>query len=129
MVYTRAVRASEIPAGSMKMIMVAEREILVANVNGNYYAIHNRCTHNNGDLSKGTLEGNVVACPKHGQRFDLTTGKSIQGPKVGFLKLKGKDTNQFAAKVEGDDLLIDLGCRKETLSAFYSTTSKSSLVL
>ena len=109
MAYTKVARASEIPAGSMKMIMFAGREILVANVNGKYYAIPDRCTHNNGDLSKGTLEGNVVTCPKHGQRFDLTTGKSIQGPKVGFLKLKGKDTNQVAAKVEGDDLLIDLG--------------------
>ena len=109
MVYTKVARASEIPAGSMKMIMFAGREILVANVNGKYYAIPDRCTHNNGDLSKGTLEGNIVTCPKHGQRFDLTTGKSIQGPKVGFLKLKGKDANQVAAKVEGDDLLIDLG--------------------
>ena len=109
MVYTKVARASEIPAGSMKMMMVAGREILVANVNGKYYAIPNRCTHNNGDLSKGTLEGNIMTCPKHSQRFDLTTGKSIQGPKVGFLKLKGKDTNQVAAKVEGDDLLIDLG--------------------
>ena len=109
MVYTNVARASEIPAGSMKMVMVAGREILVANVNGKYYAIPNRCTHSNGDLSKGTLDGNIVTCPKHGQRFDLMTGKSIQGPKVGFLKLKGKDTNQFAAKVEGDDLLIDLG--------------------
>ncbi len=109
MAYTKAARASEIPAGSMKMIMVAGREILVANVNGTHYAIPNRCTHNNGDLSKGTLEGNMVKCPKHGQRFDLTTGTSIQGPKVGFLKLKGKDTSQFAVKVEGDDLLIDIG--------------------
>jgi len=109
LVYTRAARPSEIPAGSMKMIMVAGREILVANVNGKYYAIRDKCTHNNGDLSKGTHERNIVTCPKHGQRFDLTTGKSIQGPKVGFLKLKGKDTNLFAAKVEGDDLLIDLG--------------------
>jgi 3-phenylpropionate/trans-cinnamate dioxygenase ferredoxin subunit len=109
LVYTKAARASEIPAGSMKMIMVAGREILVANVNGKHYAIANRCTHSNGDLSKGTIEGNIVTCPKHGQKFDLTTGKSIQGPKVGFLKLRGKDTSQFAAKVEGDDLLIDLG--------------------
>jgi 3-phenylpropionate/trans-cinnamate dioxygenase ferredoxin subunit len=107
--YTKAARVSEIPSGTMKMIMVTGREILVANVNGKHYAIPNRCTHNNGDLSKGTLEGNIVTCPKHGQRFDLTTGRSIHGPKVGFLKLKGKDTNQFAAKVEGDDLLIDLG--------------------
>jgi 3-phenylpropionate/trans-cinnamate dioxygenase ferredoxin subunit len=109
LVFTKAARASEIPAGSMKMIMVAGNEILVGNVNGKHYAIPNRCTHSNGDLSKGKLEGNIVTCPKHGQRFDLTTGKSIQGPKVGFLKLKGKDTNQFATKVDGDDLLIDLG--------------------
>ena len=109
MVFTKAARASEIPAGSMKMIMVAGKEILVGNVNGKHYAIPNRCTHSNGDLSKGTLEGNTVTCPKHGQRFDLTTGRSIQGPKVGFLKLKGKDSGQFATKVEGDDLLIDLG--------------------
>ncbi len=109
MVYTKVARASEIPAGSMKVIMVAEREILVVNVHGKHYAIPNRCTHNNGDLSKGTLEGTVVTCPKHGQRFDLTTGKSTRGPKISFLKMKGKDTNQFAVKVEEDDLLIDLG--------------------
>lgn len=109
MAYTRAARASEISAGSMKMIMVGETEVLVANVNGKHYAIPNRCTHSNGDLSKGTLEGNIVTCPKHGQKFDLTTGRSIQGPKIGFLKLKGRDIRQFAAKVEGDDLLIDLG--------------------
>lgn len=109
MAYTRAARASEIPVGSMKMVMVAGKEILISNVNGKHYAIPNRCTHNNGDLSKGILEGNFVTCPKHGQRFDLTTGRSIQGPKVSILKLKGKDTSQFATKLEGDDLLIDLG--------------------
>lgn len=91
------------------MIMVAGKEILVANVNGKHYAIPDRCTHNNGDLSKGILDGNTLTCPKHGQKFDLTTGRSIQSPKIGFLKMKGKDTNQFAVKVEGDDLLIDLG--------------------
>jgi len=107
-VYTIAARASDIPAGSMKMIMVAGKEILVANVNGKHYAIPNRCTHSNGELSKGTLEGNIATCPKHGQKFDLTTGRSVQGPKIGFLKMKGKDTSQFATKVEGDDLLIDL---------------------
>jgi 3-phenylpropionate/trans-cinnamate dioxygenase ferredoxin subunit len=107
--YTKAAKASDIPAGSMKMIVVAGKEILVANVNGKHYAIPNRCTHNNGDLSKGTLEGNIVACPKHGQKFDIMTGKSIQGPKLGFLKMKGKDTAPLGVKLEGDDLRIDTG--------------------
>ena len=61
----------------MRMFKVGDKECLVANVNGNYYAIGNRCTHANADLSKGSLEGNVVTCPRHKSKFDVTTGKVI----------------------------------------------------
>jgi len=64
----------------MKMFKVGEKEYLVANVNGNYYAIGNRCTHANAELSQGSLDGNVVTCPKHKSKFDVSTGKVISGP-------------------------------------------------
>ena len=98
--------ASEVPVGKMKMFKVGEKEYLVANVNGNYYAIGNRCTHAHGDLSKGSLDGNVVTCPRHKSKFDVTTGKVISGPKLLFIHPKITDAESYEVKVEGDTLLL-----------------------
>ena len=84
-------KTDEIPEGIMKPLIVQGKEILVVNYNGNYYAINRRCSHMGGDLSRGKLEGKIVTCPRHGSRFDITTGVSISGPKIGFLKLKTKN--------------------------------------
>jgi len=100
---------SEIPIGTMKKITLNGKDILIANVGGNYYAMGNKCTHAGGDLSKGLLDSNIVTCPRHGSRFDLTTGKSISGPKILFITLKVKDEPLFPVKVEGNDVLINLG--------------------
>jgi len=109
MAFAKVAQTSEIPAGKMKRVDWGEKSILLANVAGTYYAMDDKCTHMGTDLSGGTLEGNIVTCPKHGQKFDVTTGKSIQGPKVAFLKMKGKDTWSYPVKVEGTSVLVDLG--------------------
>ena len=108
MAFVKVAQMSEIPAGKMKMVEWGEKSILIANVAGTYYAMDDKCTHMGTDLSGGTLEGNIVTCPKHGQKFDVTTGKSIQGPKVAFLKMKGKDTRSYTVKVEGTSILAGL---------------------
>jgi nitrite reductase/ring-hydroxylating ferredoxin subunit len=97
---------SEVPAGKMKMFKVGEKEYLVANVNGNYYAIGDRCTHARADLSQGSLEGNIVTCPKHKSKFDVTTGKVISGPKMLFIHPEINDEPSYEVKVEGNTLLL-----------------------
>jgi 3-phenylpropionate/trans-cinnamate dioxygenase ferredoxin subunit len=104
--FVKVGETSEIPAGKMKMIKVEDKEFLIANVNGNYYAIANRCTHAGGDLSKGSLEGNIVTCPKHGSKFDVTTGKVVSGPKILFLHPKISDEPSYEVKVEGKEVLL-----------------------
>jgi nitrite reductase/ring-hydroxylating ferredoxin subunit len=104
----KVAETSEIPLGQMKAFKLSEKEILVANVNGNYYAIANRCTHKNGDLSKGSLDGNIVTCPVHGARFDVTTGKAVAGPKIAFFRTKTNDTPSYQVKIEGRDVMINL---------------------
>lgn len=106
MEFVKVASASEVPAGKMKMVKVGETEVLIANVGGKYYAISNRCTHAGGSLSEGSLEGNVVTCPKHGSKFDLTSGKAVQGPKIAFFKLKTKDEQTFEVKADGPDILV-----------------------
>lgn len=109
MTFERVGEASEVGPGNMKIFVLKGTEVLVANVGGNYFAIANKCTHMSTNLSTGTLEGNILTCPKHGQKFDVTTGKSVQGPKVAFIKMKGKDEPSYRVKVDGKDLLVDLG--------------------
>jgi nitrite reductase/ring-hydroxylating ferredoxin subunit len=99
---------SEVPAGKMKMFKVGDKEYLVVNVNGNYYSIGNRCTHANGDLSQGTLEGTAVICPKHKSKFDVTTGKVVSGPKMPLIHPKINDEPSYQVKIEGNAIFLKL---------------------
>jgi 3-phenylpropionate/trans-cinnamate dioxygenase ferredoxin subunit len=107
--FVKVAEKSEIPIGTMKKVSLNGKEILVANVDGNFYAIGGKCTHMGGDLSKGVLDGNIVKCPRHGSRFDVTTGRNISGPKILFLAPKVNNEPLFPVKVEGNDVLINLG--------------------
>ena len=71
---------NDVPAGKMKHIEVGEREILLANLDGEVYALCDRCSHMNSPLSMGTLNGKVVTCAAHGARFDVTTGNKVAEP-------------------------------------------------
>lgn len=73
----------EIPLGTMKHVEVNDREIAIANVNGKFYAIDDRCGHASARLSSGGLRGNIVTCPMHGAQFDVTTGKKLSEPRLG----------------------------------------------
>jgi nitrite reductase/ring-hydroxylating ferredoxin subunit len=90
----------------MKMVRINDGEVLIANVNGSFYAIANPCTHKSGGLSEGSLEGSIVTCPIHGSRFDVTTGKSILGPKTLFFRAKTTDTTSYELRVDGEDILL-----------------------
>jgi 3-phenylpropionate/trans-cinnamate dioxygenase ferredoxin subunit len=59
-------------------------------------------------LADGKLEGNTVACPKHGASFDVLTGKSTIGPKVFGFRGKTSDVKAFEVKVEGTDIFVKI---------------------
>jgi nitrite reductase/ring-hydroxylating ferredoxin subunit len=103
--FAKVGEVSEVPVGEMKMFKVGEKEYLVANVDGKYYAIGNRCTHVNCYLSQGSLEGNIVTFPRHKSTFDVTTRKVISGPKI-LLYPKINDDSSYEVKVEGNALLL-----------------------
>jgi 3-phenylpropionate/trans-cinnamate dioxygenase ferredoxin subunit len=103
----KVAETSEIPLGQMKAVKIDEKEVLIANVNGVYYAIGNICTHMGGNLSKGMLEGNTVTCPRHKSKFDVTTGKVVSGPKIPLMHPKIKDEPTYVVKVEGNDILLE----------------------
>lgn len=71
-------KADELADGAMKRVVVEGREILLARVKNDYYAVDNRCPHMGGDLSSGNLNGTVVTCPRHFSQFDITDGRVIR---------------------------------------------------
>ena len=107
MAFIRVADIAELPANAMKVVVVDDKEVLLANVNGSYYVIANKCTHLGGSLSKGSLDGSVVTCPRHGAQFDVKTGQVISGAKIGFIKMNVKDEKRYSVKVEGVDILVE----------------------
>lgn len=106
--FIEVAKVEDIPVGHMKLLTAKGTEILVVNYDGNYYAIGGRCTHMKGDLSQGKLEGKIVTCPRHGSKFDVTTGVSISGPKISFLKLKTGNEPKYEVKVEGNSIKVNI---------------------
>ena len=106
--YVRVAGMTEVPDGKMKAFKLEGKEILIANVHGNYYAINNTCTHAGGNLSEGVLEANVVTCPKHHAKFDVTSGKLVSKPKIGFLHVNANDEQTYRVKVESENIMVKL---------------------
>ena len=66
----------ELPPGTMRIVPAGSQLVGVFNCDGTYYAIEDRCSHDDGPLAEGDWdpEACVVVCPRHGSRFDLQTG-------------------------------------------------------
>ena len=93
-------RASELPPGRAKLVFLGGEPVAVFNVDGQFYAIGDACTHAGGPLSDGELEGKTVVCPWHGSCFDVTTGEATCGPAEKPVKTYRISMNGDTGKVE-----------------------------
>ncbi len=75
--FERVADVASVPPGTMLSVRVRGEEVLLANVEGNFYAMGAVCTHQRWDLSEGALEGTKVTCAGHGSVWDLATGKAV----------------------------------------------------
>jgi 3-phenylpropionate/trans-cinnamate dioxygenase ferredoxin subunit len=96
---TPVARASAVPPGAMTCVAVEYERVLLAHVEGAFYALRDACGHRGASLSRGTLAGHVVECPLHFARFDVRTGKLVSGP-------VSADTPTYEVRVEGDTVYV-----------------------
>jgi 3-phenylpropionate/trans-cinnamate dioxygenase ferredoxin subunit len=101
MAFLKIGSVKDVPPGASKTFEVKGRSIAVCNVNGEIYAIDDVCTHDEGPLGEGTLEGYEIECPRHGARFDVRTGEVTALPAAAPV-----DT--FKVRVRGDDIEIEV---------------------
>ena len=103
--FIAVLEASELAPGKMICVDVNGQRVLVANVDGVFYATDDTCTHEDASLSSGSLKGELVKCPLHGSRFSLRTGEAMEDPAAEPLRC-------YEVEVEGGTVHINLEPRK-----------------
>lgn len=91
----------ELKPGQRKTVQADGLLIALFNVGGTYYAIEDRCTHDDGPLADGELDGFEVECPRHGARFDIRNGQVRRFPAVTPVR-------RFEVRVVGQAVMIEL---------------------
>ena len=92
---------SEIPAGQFKPFTVGGKRLLICHTPQGFYAVDDTCTHDDGPLSDGLLDGTAIECPRHGARFDVTTGKVLCLPAAVGIR-------SYPVRVEGTDVKVSV---------------------
>lgn len=76
------VSLDELPSGERIFLEIDNMSIVIFNIAGDVYALEDRCTHDNGPLGEGEIEGFEIICPRHGARFDVRDGRALTLPAV-----------------------------------------------
>jgi 3-phenylpropionate/trans-cinnamate dioxygenase ferredoxin subunit len=91
----------ELAPGQYKSLEIGDERIALFNIDGEFYALKDMCTHDGGILTGGTLKGYIIECPRHGAQFDVRTGAVVRLPAY-----VGVET--YSVSVEGNDIFISL---------------------
>ena len=91
----------EVGNGERILLEIDGQGIALFNIAGEFYAIADVCSHDDGSVAEGELEEYEIVCPRHGAHFDLRTGKALTLPAV-------VDIPAYPVRVEGGEVLIGL---------------------
>ena len=98
---TALAKVSDVAPGQMKVFTAGKLKIALCNVDGTFYAIEDVCTHDDGPLGEGTLDGKVAECPRHGGQFDVTTGEAVRMPAIIPVR-------KFPVKVDQGQVFVEV---------------------
>ncbi len=78
--WVKAALIEDLPPGSRSVVDVDGVAVAVFNLDGEYFAIEDTCTHDGGELASGEVDGEEIVCPRHGARFNIKTGAVTAPP-------------------------------------------------
>jgi 3-phenylpropionate/trans-cinnamate dioxygenase ferredoxin subunit len=96
--FIKVAKVSELSSGEKILVEYEDDEVGIFNLGGEFYAISDVCTHDNGPLVEGNMDGEWIICPRHGARFNVKTGQQTM-PAFAPVPL-------YDVKIEGDDIFI-----------------------
>ena len=99
--WVRVADLNRCPPSNLLDVEVGKVQIVLANLDGNVYALENRCSHQDFPLSDGELEDKELECLYHGARFDVCTGQAVQLPAIRPVKT-------FAVEVREQEIFVKI---------------------
>ena len=99
--WIRVADIDECPPGSLLEVEAGPEVLVLANVDGDLYALENRCSHQDLPLSDGELEGETLECMYHGAKFDVCTGKAMELPAV-------KPVATYVVELRGREIYVQV---------------------
>ena len=93
----------ELPPGSVKIVVAGSISVGVYNLDGEFFAIEDRCSHDDGPLCEGDFdpEEGVAICPRHGANFDIRSGRPLTLPAY-------EPVDTFPVRVENGVVKVDV---------------------
>jgi 3-phenylpropionate/trans-cinnamate dioxygenase ferredoxin subunit len=95
-------KTADISPGKMIKVSIDGKDVMVANIDGNYCAIDDSCTHSGASLSEGKLDDGKVICGWHKAEFDCKTGKLVKFP------AKIRDVASYNVSIESDNVFVEM---------------------
>ena len=92
---------NECPPSTLLDVEAGQESIVLANIDGDLYALENRCSHQDLPLSDGELDGDRLECLYHGARFDVCTGKAVGLPAI-------KPVETYAVELRGQEIYVQI---------------------
>jgi nitrite reductase/ring-hydroxylating ferredoxin subunit len=92
-------RTDELGPGEVMYVEVGNDPVALINLEGEFHALHDMCTHEDASLSDGEVTGDEIECPMHGGAFEIRTGMPANFPVV-------VPVETFAVKTEGDKVFV-----------------------
>ncbi len=92
---------NECPPGTLLDVEAGRESIVLANIDGDLYALENRCSHQDLPLSDGELDGDRLECLYHGARFDVCTGKAVGLPAI-------KPVETYPVELRGQEIYLQI---------------------
>jgi len=94
-------KTTDLPDPGKQIFELDEHIVVLFHVGGQFYCLEDLCTHDGGTLADGELCDDEIACPRHGAKFDIKSGKAISMPAT-------EPTISHEVKIEGDSVLVRL---------------------
>jgi len=99
--FIRVCKTSDVPDPGKELLEIDDRFVVLFHLDGEWHALDDCCTHDNGPLGEGQIEGFQIICPRHGARFDIRTGAAMTMPAT-------RATPHHEVKIEGGDVYLRL---------------------